>query len=139
MCIQGSINVRGSYNTVQGSQFGVSFERCNQANYPLEPGKCKTKQQIDEWLSRKFLFTFHNEELFIKSEVEGENVVKRQGRIVWNVITPQIRQDYYNYVKVTDLKLRDRVMTIGIDDMDKERIFSIEEGAVRPYDFKDDV
>ena len=55
------------------------------------------------------------------------------------MITPQIRQDYYNYVKVTDLKLRDRVMTIGIDDMDKERIFSIEEGAVRPYDFKDDV
>ena len=90
-------------------------------------------------MRRKFLVTLHNEEIFFKSEVKYEERTKKQSKLTWNVLTPQMRQDYYNYVVITDLYLRDRVLSLGLGDLYKERIFSIIEAKVRPYDFNDDI
>ena len=51
----------------------IQFERCNQDKYPNEPGKCKTKEQIDDWIIRKFFVLVENEELFYKTETKKEN------------------------------------------------------------------
>ena len=44
---------------------------------------------------------------FQKNEVEKEthNKHEKYGKLVWNVITPQMRLDYYKYIDLTELKL----------------------------------
>ena len=133
------IEVRGDYNSDHGSQFVVQFETCDEeAN---EPGFCKSREVIEQWMRRKFLVTYYNQMTFQKNEVEKEthNKYEKYGKLVWNVITPQMRLDYYKYIDLTELKLQDEPWSLGFDTVETIDIFSIRQGEVRPYDYFDSV
>ena len=50
-----------------------------------------------------------------------------------------MRQDYYRYIEISELHLRDKVWSLGFGDEVVQRIFTVVDGIVRPYDYKDDV
>ena len=69
-------------------------------------------------MARKFLVTYFNTEKFTKNTVETDSEEKfiQEGRLIWYVLSPQIRQEYFNVVHVTELHLRDRLLTVGFAD-----------------------
>lgn len=56
----------------------------------------------------------------------------------WNVLSPQLRQDMYNYIQMTDLNLNDQYASLG-NDGDVHRMFSLVPGPLRMYDYDDNV
>ena len=69
--------------------------------------------------------------------MQSEKLTKTS-RLQWNVISPQIRQDIYSYIQMTELDLNDNIGTL-VADSDMHRLFSIVPGPLRMYDFDDDV
>ena len=65
--------------------------------------------------------------------MENEKITKNS-KLVWNVLSPQLRIDQYNYVKLTEIDLSDKIGSVASPN-DVYNMFTIEEGPVRPYDF----
>ena len=60
--------------------------------------------------------------------------MKKSSKLVWNVLSPQLRLDQYNYVRLTEIDLTDKIGAIA-SSSEVHNMFTIEEGPVRPYDF----
>ena len=99
--------VMGDYNAAAAKQLVIRFDRCRGDG-------CKSEEFIDSWLNRKFLLVLENQYEFNKELVEEEKVSK-SSRLVWNVLSPQIRVDIYNYVHILKLDLSDKIGSIGTD------------------------
>ena len=69
--------------------------------------------------------------------MQSEKLAKTS-RLQWNVLSPQIRQDMYNYIQMTELDLNDKITSL-VADSDMYRLFSVVPGPLRMYDFDDDV
>ena len=75
----------------------IAFERCNKERNPEK--NCQEKDVIDNWMARKFIVTVVNTEVFSNGEFESDKKVQKQSQLVWNVLSPQMRMDVYNYVR----------------------------------------
>ena len=67
-----------------------------------------------KWMARKFLVTLENQVSFNKDEVNHDLKVHKYSRFTWNVVSPQIRSDYYYNVALTRLELNDNYINIGV-------------------------
>ena len=126
----------GDYNAAKGKMLVIKFDICRDAEGTrLGDRKCKEEKDIMQWLNRKFLVTMENEILFQKDKVEIIKLTK-QSKLTWNVLSPQLRTDNYNYVQLTDLDLNDSIGAVTSDSTIHRR-FSIVPGPFRLYDFPD--
>ena len=91
-----------------------------------------------EWINRKFLLVLENQIEFNKAEVESSKL-KRSSRLVWNVISPQVRVDIYNKIELTRLDLQDKIGSLSQIDKELYNIFYVRPDSTRMYDFKDNV
>ena len=74
---------------------------------------------------------------FAKDIVSTEKLTK-SSRLNWNVISPQLRLEIYNYIQITELNLSDRIASVGTDE-ETLRLFSVVSGPLRMYDHADNV
>ena len=58
----------------------------------------------------------------------------KSSRLVWNVLSPQLRLDQYNYIKLTELDLSDDIGSVA-SPSSVHNMFIVDPGPVRPYDF----
>ena len=66
-----------------------------------------------------------------------DHKITKSSRLVWNVLSPQLRTDAYNKIELTKLELDDDYAKI--QDSFELDIFNVRQGHLRPYDYKDDV
>jgi len=59
-CPKEDLVISGDYNSKAGNTLLIVFERCEGKDY------CKSKEEIDAWLVRKFLVTVTNQKNFLK-------------------------------------------------------------------------
>ena len=64
--------------------------------------------------------------------------MRKHSRLLWNLISPQIRLELYSYVQMTELDLSDNIATVG-GDSELYRAFSSRLGPSRTYDYDDNV
>ena len=81
----------GEYDSAKAKMVYIMFERCVGYTY------CASEAEIDEWIENKYIVTLTNEMYFDK-ERTGLDSIQKQSRIVWNTMSPQIRQTYVNKV-----------------------------------------
>lgn len=62
--------LQGDYNSARATQLVIRFEICVDApNTPILERKCKDKDDIMNWMNRKFLLTLENQVTFQKEEI----------------------------------------------------------------------
>ena len=64
--------------------------------------KCKSKEEILEWLRRKFVVTFVNQRRF-RLEAFDEGKIVEESRTNWIPINTQIREEIVFKLRVTHL------------------------------------
>lgn len=77
-----------------------------------------------------------NQVSFDKDQVLTEKLHK-SSRLVWNVLSPQVRQDQTYYIQMTELILNDKIMSFSTQE--NLMMYSVEQGPLRMYDFEDNV
>ena len=125
----------GDYNSAAAKQLVVTFEMCRRGK--TAGVNCKSESVIKDWMARKFLLTLENQIEFNKDLVEKDKL-KKSSRLIYNVLSPQIRSDVYNYLQITELDLSDEVASVS-GAGETYTMFKVEPGPFRMYDFKDDV
>ena len=88
------------------------------------------------WLKRKFLLVLENQVSFNRDTVE-EHKITKSSRLVWNILSPQLRTDAYNKVELTKLELDDDYATL--QESFELEIFKINRRELKLYDYNDDV
>ena len=91
-----------------------------------------------EWLARRFLLTLENTINFSKDKVHDTIKTNKYSRLVWNVVSPQLKTEYYNYIDLSKLELTDRIFSIGFET-DIHYLFDASAGTFRLWDFPGDV
>ena len=80
----------------------IQFEKCT--------GKpsCRSEEEINAWLRRKFIFTVQNELNFRHDDYTDEKILK-SSKVVWYLINSQLRSEYINEIQTTLLELQDSI------------------------------
>ena len=70
-CIQDpqQLTLFGNYDTEQAANLMIVFELCNP-----KLRKCKTEDQIREWLQRKYIVTLQNNKRFVQHEFDDKRI-----------------------------------------------------------------
>ena len=128
--------IKGDFNAAAASQLVIKFDVCRDPDgTKIEDIKCKTKEDIERWMNRKFILTLENVIVFQKDKVEDTKLTK-ESHLRWNVLSPQQRVDNYFYVLQTQLDLSDSIGAVA-SAPEIYQLFTTEIGPVRPYDFED--
>ena len=90
MCVNEPYELYGNFNSKGASNLMVVFERC-------DPGQriCKSDEEINEWMSFKYLVVIDNEQKFDLmsiSEFEKQRI-SVNSNIIWHSMTMDYRQD----------------------------------------------
>ncbi len=72
----------------------LTFTMCRDQDY------CKTEKEIKSWMARKFFLVMENTIAFDRQTVENSGL-KKESRLVCNVVSPQLRTDYVTTIEVT--------------------------------------
>jgi len=96
-CITDEPVIMGDYNSAAAKQLVLRFALCDDSEEDEANKYCRPREEILNWLNRKFLLVMENQKTFNKDLIE-ENKISKSSRLVWNVLSPQLRVDIYNYV-----------------------------------------
>ena len=133
--------IQGDYNSAKARHLQIRFEKCEQKRED-EAGtgvKCKTDDEVKEWLKRKFILTYANSIRFRLELFNSAKIVK-ESRTTWIPINTQYREEKVFMSQVTYAELQDRLWQWGaVTKEDHEDLFKIEQTNSRPYEFKDNV
>ena len=132
LCIKKGAEIRGDFNSNAGKQLLITFSICRGETY------CRPESEIMSWMARKFIVTLENTMSFSKDEVHLGVVANKYSKLVWNVVSPQMKTEYYHYVELKKLELTDKIMSIGFDT-EVHHLFDTFEGTLRVWDFPGDV
>lgn len=116
------IEVQGDYNSPTTRSFVLLFEKCNSETYE-GPGTCKSDEEIRQWLARKFILIYQNNQRFETRVYEFEKKVQTESRTVWIPINSQIREEIVFKIQLTDLRLQDTYYQFSALTEDDRRIF----------------
>lgn len=136
-CIVDDPVLSGDYNSAAAMQLIIAFTMCRDRTLENDGYVCQDEAVIKHWLARKFILVLENRVSFDKENVENQGLLK-ESVLVWNVVSPQIRSDYYNYIDLTSVSLNDEIWDAGMRTV-KHDIFETRPGPFRLWDFPDDV
>lgn len=89
-CITDEPTLMGDFNSAAAHQLTIVFEMCRGEG-------CKDEEVIKDWMQRKFILTLENTAEFNKETIEDDKVT-RTSTLTWNVLSPQMRTETFNYV-----------------------------------------
>lgn len=104
-----SLVIWGDYNSAMAMQLAVKFHMCEGKPY------CKSKDEIRNWLSGKYIVLLYNSMRFLTEEF-GEEKTMSEARIIYIPISSQIRELIPYKVTNADLFLQDH-LHVELDDL----------------------
>ena len=97
-CSDDYISINGDFNSNKATRLEIYFEKCN----PEKRATCHTEEEIAQWIKRKFIMVFHNQERF-DDHAYGQDRIIKESILNWIPMNSQIRS-YVGYkVKLTEV------------------------------------
>ena len=87
----------------------IQFVQCDST----QRDTCKTDEDINRWLSRKFIYMISNDSRFVTHLVEGDertnelNSIINETKLSWIPVNTQIRAEHAFAITSTHLELED--------------------------------
>ena len=106
------IQIKGNYDTSEGSNLMIVFEKCDPVLRAKAGLKCKTENQIEEWLQFKYILIIENGIQFVEHKFEGERI-EANSAITWYPLASKGRIDIVRMITRSDMMLNDHVYRIG--------------------------
>ena len=124
---ENSFEMYGNYNSGIASNLFVGYERCSP-----EPGvrKCKTEEQISEWLVGKYFITIENQKRFIKDEL-FEDSIRADSQIKWYPVDRYARDDVVRMIQRGKAELNDGLFSFDILTLKTYDTFTVQDLAPR--------
>ena len=97
-CIDDDIEVRGAYNSDVTQSLSIQFVACDRT-IPGNEDKCRTHDEIRNFMKRKFIMTLENYSRFNLDEY-NKNKITREAHIVWHPMNSILRQESVNIIKI---------------------------------------
>ncbi len=122
-----SFEIFGNYDSGIASNLFIGFEQCTP-----EPGvrKCKTEQQIEEWLVGKYFITVENQKSFIKDEL-NENSIRADSSVKWYPVSKYARDDTVRMIQRGIAEVNDGLFSFDSLTLQTYETFTIENLAPR--------
>ena len=78
------------------------FEKCSNETFE---GVCKSEDEINKWLSRKFVFIALNNMRFSTREFADNLKITSEVNTIWIPVNSQIREEIVYKVQLTEVEL----------------------------------
>ena len=88
----------------------VVFEKCDPS-----VSTCWKEDEINEWLTFKYIITFTNEKRFVQHKF-GKSRINANSDLHWNAIDPFFRTDFVMLITRMELDLQDNYWGFSKDD-----------------------
>ena len=92
------LSVWGDFNSPKAMQLHIKFHMCHGEDY------CKSKAEILDWLSGKYIVLLYNERRFLYADVKGESI-REELRLTYVPVNSQIRELIPFSVHVSDAEV----------------------------------
>ena len=76
----------GNFDSSQAQNFQLAFRKCNNETSKVP---CKSQQEIEQWMSNKYILVLLNENNFLKHKF-GDDTMQKESRIYWYSLTPSV-------------------------------------------------
>ena len=102
MCYDDAIHVAGDYQSDRAVGLQVSIVKCSNST---DEGSvvCKSDEEIQKWLARKFLLTMNNQKKFNQMEHDQKKMIEKHSHLNWNPINSRSRQELVNEVQIANV------------------------------------
>ena len=71
--------------------------KCNNSTRGEDEPVCKSEQEINDWMKRKFILTIHNQKRF-EPHIYGEDVISQVSHLRWHPIDSHFRTEEFNEI-----------------------------------------
>lgn len=61
-CIKEAHTLHGNYDTASAANLMIVFEKCDRTK---PKNTCKSEEEIEEWMTFKYIYTLDNQEKFV--------------------------------------------------------------------------
>ena len=102
------IVLKGNYNTDVTQNLVIVLEMCDST----KGQKCKSKEEIKDWMKFKYIVTHTNTRSFIQYEF-FEKSIDSTSHVEWYPISEVVRSETVKMITRTRLKLNDHHWNIG--------------------------
>ena len=72
--------------------------KCNNATRGEDETPCKSEEEIESWLRRKFLLTLNNQKRFDVDNYNHEEMIDHVSHLRWNPISSTLRKEIVNEI-----------------------------------------
>ncbi len=69
----------------------IVFEKCDPDSQA--EGFCKSDEEINDWITSKYILTFENQKRFIQHQFDEQSLYE-EGKLTWQIMTADTRTDY---------------------------------------------
>ena len=76
----------------------IHVVKCNNATRGEDETPCKSEEEIENWLRRKFLLTLSNQKRFDVDNYNHEEMIDHVSHLRWNPISSNLRKEIVNEI-----------------------------------------
>ena len=77
-CVDEPYENFGHFDTEIASNLLIKFDKCDP-----EVQKCKSQEEIDQWLDRKYILLLENHQSHIQDEIDKTNYIKKESLLTF--------------------------------------------------------
>ena len=103
------VDLKGNYDTVTAKTLSIVLKRCD----PEVRSTCKSEDEINRWLSDKYIIMVENNPQFRQDVYKAHARVLRKSRFLWFPVTPRGAIEFSRMFQVKDLVFQDSFLQIG--------------------------
>ena len=81
----------------------INVVKCNNATRHYDESPCKSEEEIQNWLRRKFLLTVNNQKRFEQVNYGKESLITNVAHLKWNPIQSTERKEIVNEIQIQEI------------------------------------
>ena len=85
-----TVQLQGDYNSVRAQSLVLNFEKCQNSTSGTI---CKSPEDIDMWLRRKFVLVNSNRMRFSTRDYKSRSKIAKESHLSWIPINSQLREE----------------------------------------------
>ena len=97
-CYDEQINIQGDYQSDRATQLMIHIVKCNNETRGEGEPPCKSDQEIEGWLRRKFLLTLTNQKRFEPENYDHDEMIIDVSHLKWYPIQSNLRKEIVNEI-----------------------------------------
>ena len=109
------LELLGNYDTTSTKNLMVAFVKCDSE----KRNDCKTEEEINKWLTFKYIIRLENSKRFIPNEF-GEDKINKSARMRWEAISKEARVERPLLMTRTKASFKDAYFQINYGDVSVE-------------------